>query len=121
MAMVPTIVFAAGLATMTMTASADDETGRPITLLVSQQQDSVELRVVGQSPEAVQAHYTLEVSGGDKSNSNRTVQRGSARLKPDQAVVLMTLKLGAAGGRHWHAVLKVEPEHGKAYELSEGR
>lgn len=89
----------------------------PIRLVSEEVGEGVRLKVIGASDEAVAASYALEVTGG--KGANRSVQRGTARLRPGDPVTLVTLTLGNADAG-WSALLTVSPEDGTPYEQTEG-
>src|SRR3546814_17743265 len=73
----------------------------------------VRLKVIGASDEIMAASYALEVTEG--RGANRSVQRGTARLRPGAPVPLVTLTLGHANAG-WSALLTVSPEDGTPYQ-----
>lgn len=99
---------------MNQTAPAE---APPIRLVSEEVGGGVRLKVIGASDEIMAASYTLEVTGG--RGANRSVQRGTARLRPGAPVTLVTLTLGNADAG-WSALLKVSPEDGTPYEQTQG-
>lgn len=95
-------------------ASMTSETA-PIRLVTSPTSGAVQLEVVGQVAAQCDAAYELEVSGGS-GGSNRSVQRGAARLRPGGPVTLAKVTLSTPPGGEWMARLKVERCNGPAYE-----
>ena len=67
------------------------------------------MRVVGHSPVQCDAIYALEVTNGAAGASNRSVQRGTARLRPGIGATVATLTLATASHEAWTARLKVDP------------
>lgn len=92
------------------------QTTPPIRLVVESQGQGVRLQVVGESDQAVEATYALDVTGDAEAGGNRTVQRGRASLRPGAPVTLMTLTLGNIARGRWIARLRVEPVGAPAYE-----
>jgi hypothetical protein len=89
----------------------------PLRLEVSEAAGQVIMCVVGESPVAVSASYELEVQGGAGASRNRSVQRGTAILRPQQPVTVATVKVGSSASE-WLAVrLHVSPSSGTAYDL----
>lgn len=84
---------------------------RPITLVAKQDESGLHLQVLGSSPVAMAARFTLET----RSGGNHSVQKGNARLQPGQPVSLTTVNLSKADS--WSAVLRVEPEGGEPYNV----
>lgn len=111
----PLIIAAA--ASMGAGPGADAPAAAPISLVAETTAAGVELRVVGRSPVAVAASYTLEVVSGP-SSGNKSVQSGSATLRPDQPVVLLTTRLGGVAGSGWRARLLVTGADGASYEMT---
>ena len=105
----------AAVAAATPTHAAPAE--HPIKLVATDLGSSIQIKVVGDSTTPVDATYALEVSGGPKPGSNRSVQRGRAALKPGVAVTLITLEVGTPNGAGWNANLHVEPHGGPAYDI----
>src|SRR3546814_10776567 len=71
---------------MNQTAPAE---APPIRLVSEEVGGGVRLKVIGASDEIMAASYALEVTGG--RGANRSVQRGTARLRPGAPVTLVTL------------------------------
>lgn len=86
----------------------------PITLVTEATPEGVVVQVVGRSATPVEAAYALEVTSGA---ANRSTQRGSARLRPGERVVLLTARLGGSAGRDWRALLTVTPRAGEPYRI----
>jgi hypothetical protein len=97
-------------AMMSAPASAPTPVPGPIHLVVETLDDTVRLKVVGESDVALSAAYSLEVSGG----GNRSLQRGQATLRPGVSATLVTLTLGS--GKDWAATLRVSPDGGQPYQ-----
>ncbi|WP_129794163.1 curli-like amyloid fiber formation chaperone CsgH [Sphingosinicella sp. CPCC 101087] len=104
------------LALSLMGATTPPPQPAPVRLLVEERGQGVELKVVGESDEPVQAGYALEVTSDAAAGGNRSVQRGQARLVPGVTATLMTLRLGNVSDGGWSARLRVEPVGGAAYE-----
>lgn len=85
----------------------------PINLVTEATPAGLVVQVVGLSPTSAEASYALEMTGG----SNRSTQRGSVRLRPNERVVLLTARLGGAAGRDWRALLTVTPSAGRPYKV----
>lgn len=107
-------LFAAVAAATPAAATPSDQ---PIKLVATDLGSRIQLKVVGDSTTAVDATYALEVSGGPKSGSNKSVQRGHAALKPGVPVTLITLEVGTPAGSGWNARLHVETKSGEAYDI----
>lgn len=75
------------------------------------------ITLVGDSPTALSARYSLEVTGGVPGTSNRSVQSGTARLEPGRPAVLTSLRLAEGKGASWAARLHVTPSIGAAYDV----
>lgn len=88
----------------------------PITLVTEATPEGVVVQVVGRSATPVDVAYALEVTSGPPG-SNRSTQRGSARLRPNERVVLLTTRLGGSAGRDWQALLTVTPGSGEPYRV----
>ena len=106
------LLAAAAGAAAGQTASTD----RPVTLVATPRGSGVELKVVGSSSTALEASYTLDVSGGSGTAKNRSVQSGRAILKPGVPVTLATLNLGGPS-TNWSATLHVRPNGREAYDI----
>ena len=89
---------------------------QPIRLVADQSGDTVRLQLVGESATAVTARYELEATSG---TGNRSVQRGTATLRPGERSVLVSVGLGTRGAG-WSARLKVSQPEGD-YEQSLGQ
>ena len=100
------------LTALLLSANGD---ARPVVLVVAPVSDGVELRVVGHAATAVEARFSLEVKGG----GNTSVQRGVARLTPDQSATLVHLKLGPSAREDWQARLLVDLDSGGSYQQLE--
>jgi len=87
----------------------------PIHLLAEPSGEGVHIRVVGSADSAFDALYTLEVSSDVARGGNSSVQRGRARLRPGEAVTLISLRLGDVVPGRWEARLLVEPAGGEPY------
>src|SRR3546814_15455862 len=94
---------------MNQTAPAE---APPIRLVSEEVGGGVRLKVIGASDEIMAASYALEVTGG--RGANRSVQRGTARIRPGAPVHLVPLTLGNANAG-WSSLLKVSPEDGPPY------
>lgn len=90
---------------------------RPLQLQVDDSGSQVVVRLVGESPTTFAGSYALEVTGGSSGGSNRSVQRGTARLLPGQSVTVATLRLRNSTDARWTARLHVTPAVGAAYDV----
>ena len=89
----------------------------PLHLVTEPAGSGVRVRVVGESVVACEVHYVLEVANDSAAGSNRSVQRGAARLRPGVAATVATLTLANAGSKAWTARLKADRcEGGQAYD-----
>jgi len=86
---------------------------RPIRLQEEQFTGGVHILVIGASPSELRAQYRLEVTSGP--NGNRSIQTGSAVIRPGSEVLLINLRM-AGSGSGWSARLTVTPESGAPYE-----
>lgn len=112
----PGIAGATLLLSALMTSGASPQQAeRPIRLVSEEIAGGVRLQVVGASDVPVEASYSLEVSGGGAGGTNRSVQRGTASLRPGQSATLVTLTL-KNGQADWSATLEVDPADGAPYE-----
>jgi hypothetical protein len=87
----------------------------PIQLMAKPERGGVSLIVFGTSTTACKANYRLEVSSG-APGSNRSVQSGTAHLRPDAPVTLIKLSLAGRPAMSWFARLTVMPCDGPRYE-----
>jgi hypothetical protein len=90
---------------------------RPLHLDIANDGGVLVIKLVGESPTPWSALYELEVSGGAPAASNRSVQRGSARLQPGRPATVATVRLGSVAGKSWTAHLNVRPSNGAPYDL----
>ena len=81
----------------------------PLHLVTEPVGSGIRIRVVGHSAVACDARYSLEVSNRSGGGSNRSVQRGAARLRPGVVSNVATLTLGNAAPGSWSARLVVDP------------
>ena len=86
----------------------------PLRLIAEPVGTGVRLQVVGSSPVACEARYELEVAAS--AGGSRSVQRGSAKLKPGSDIVLATTTLGGNSSDGWSATLSVEACDGSHYK-----
>jgi hypothetical protein len=98
-------------------SAAAPPSARPLQLQVDDGGSQVIIRLVGESPTAFAASYELEVTGGSSGSSNRSMQRGTARLQPGRSVTVATLRLRNSADANWTARLHVTPSVGAAYDL----
>jgi hypothetical protein len=101
-------------------AAPAPEGSAPIRLVSEPSGEGIRLRVLGASDKPLEATYLLEASGGPTGTSNKSVQRGTARLPPGVPVTLVTLTLGNTRNGSWSARLYVSPSQGDPYEMSAG-
>lgn len=89
---------------------------RPMPLRLSAEpvDAGIRLQVIGLSPVACEARYELEVAAA--GGGNRSVQRGSVKLRPGHKVVLSTTTLGRKGAVGWSATLRVDSCDGRHFE-----
>jgi hypothetical protein len=98
-------------------SAAAPPSARPLQLQVDDSGSQVIIRLVGESPTAFAASYELEVTGGSSGSSNRSIQRGTARLQAGQSVTVATLRLRNSTQTRWIARLHVTPSAGAAYDV----
>lgn len=102
---IQTLCVAAALAGATADAAPPF---RPLHLVSEPNGSGVRLRIVGHSAVGCDASYTLEVSNQSGAGSNRSVQRGTARLQAGaEPVTIATTTLGHAAAAGWTARLSV--------------
>jgi hypothetical protein len=99
-----------------MTSLVSDGSGDsgpgPIYLVAKPADEEVRFHVIGASSVALEAVFLLEVTN---DGGNRSVHRGSARLRAGDVVTLSVVSVRPLGGE-WRAHLRVEPQGGEAYE-----
>jgi len=98
-----------------VSAAQGEQHDRPVLLTTETSDAGVALRVIGDSDEAIDVRYTLEVEGG---TGNHSTQSGTARLQPGREAVLATVQLGPRSIESWHATLRVETGAGASYTLT---
>jgi len=110
------------LAAALVGANADAATSaRPLHLVTEPIGADIRIRVVGESAVACEANYVLEVSNKSATGSNRSVQRGAARLRPGAEATFSTVTLVDAVSRHWTARLSVHScGRGERYDEAKG-
>lgn len=91
----------------------------PVFLQIEDAQDSVEIKVIGQSESPYQAHFVLETRG---NSGNRTRQSGVIKIMPNQVVTAVTVRLSVdradADAKGWTTTLTVTPPNGERYNLT---
>ena len=75
--------------------------------------DAIEVQLIGQSPQARQVSYTLDVSGTSTSR-----HRGKTTIAADSRTVLSTIRVSV--GEDWCVRLVAEEDGGTPYEIREG-
>lgn len=98
-------------------AAATPAAQAPIRLLVERNGGTVVVNVVGEAQEAFEADYALEVSSPNGGGSNRSIQRGRARLAAGQSATFIQLRVSAAPQSDWSARLLVTPVGALPYEI----
>ena len=88
---------------------------RPIVMVTEPAGDAVRIQVIGDAAAETRASYTLEVASDPAAGGNRSVQRGTARLRPGERAKLLDLTLGNVAKGGWTAKLTVDPERGERY------
>jgi uncharacterized protein YfaS (alpha-2-macroglobulin family) len=106
----------AAMMSWTPSGGQDDGVLQPINMVVEPIGDGIRVRVVGASGTDYEAVYSLEVTSDVAGGGNRSSHRGSANLRPGDAVTLSSVTLGEVTPGNWRAHLIVEPRGGKAYE-----
>jgi hypothetical protein len=104
-----------------LVAAGAPQAPRPIVLRTEPAGDGISITVVGLSDIAVNARYELEAFGGPPGKSNKSIQKGAARLKPGAPVTLITLRIANVKSGAWGATLRVQPLGGSSYEETAGR
>jgi hypothetical protein len=107
------LLHAAMLGAAATAGGSSGEAPRPVSLVATQTATGVELRVVGRSEMPLDARYSLAVA--DHSN-NSSVQSGRVYLDGGREVTLVRLRLRPGA---WSARLRVQPEAGEAYDLTQ--
>ena len=90
---------------------------QPLILLAEPAGEGVHLKVVGASAHAMAAEFQLEVTSQTSGGGSSTVQSGSVRLQPRNAVTLAHVTLARVTGGSWTAKLRVKPTLGSPYEI----
>lgn len=88
---------------------------RPIVMTAVPSGEAVRIQVIGDAKAETRATYTLEVASNPAAGGNRSVQRGTARLRPGERAKLLDLTLGNVAKGGWTAKLTVDPERGESY------
>lgn len=109
------LFFTAALLTASL-VSAEAAGPRPIRLSAEQSGAGVSIRVIAAAAADCTASYALEVESGSGGNFNRSVQRGTARLKSGGATTLATTRIGTVPGERWVARLHVDSCGGRYQE-----
>jgi hypothetical protein len=91
---------------------------QPLKLVTEETNAGVKVEIVGDSDVACAVEYELEVQSGGTGNTNRSVQRGKARLLPNQKVTVAKAMIGSGPSAEWQARLLVKPCSGPSYEES---
>lgn len=91
---------------------------QPLKLVIEETDTGAKVQIVGDSELACAVEYELEVQGSGARKANRSVQRGKARLLPNQKIVVATAMIGSGRSREWNARLLVRPCNGPSYEQS---
>ena len=84
----------------------------PIHVVAEPMAQGIRLQVIGASSGAYEASFSLEVTGG----GNRSLHRGSAKLRGGDPVILSTVTIGNVKPGQWRARLLVEPQGQEPYE-----
>jgi hypothetical protein len=106
--------FSALFAALLMTTNP--AAGSPVQMLVDEAPHGITIKLVGSADEPCEATYALEVASGEDGNANRSVQRGTARLRPGPLANLATVALGNSAARGWTAKLTVVDCKGRRFE-----
>ena len=91
---------------------------QPLKLVTEDTDAGVQVLVVGNSDIACAVAYELEVQSGGAGNTNRSMQRGKARLLPNQKITVVKALIGSGSSMEWKARLLVRPCSGLPYEES---
>lgn len=98
-----------------MQAKVLDTSTQPVRLSIEQVEGAARLLVEGESDRAVEVDYELDVTSRSGGGTNRAHQRGVARLKEGESVVLIRLSVSQGPRADWEAKLTVTPRDGTAY------
>jgi hypothetical protein len=94
---------------------------RPLHLVTDTAGTGTRLRVIGDSKTVCDSPYVLEVTSTSPTGRNRSVQRGTARLRPDVVTTVATSILASPGMTAWSARVDVDPcGTGKHYQETSG-
>lgn len=99
-----------------MQANVLDTSAQPVRLSIEQVEGAARLLVEGASDRAVEVDYELDVTSRSNGGTNRAHQRGVARLKPGEPVVLIRLSVSQGPRADWDAKLTVTPRDGQSYQ-----
>jgi len=100
---------------LSMQANVLDTSTQPVRLSIEQVEGAARLLVEGASDRAVEVDYELDVTSRSGGGTNRAHQRGVARLKPGEPMVLIRLSVSQGPRADWEAKLTVTPRDGTAY------
>lgn len=90
----------------------------PLKLVTEDTDTGVKVLIVGSSNVACAVEYELEVQSGGVGNANRSVQRGTARLMPNQKITVAKTSLRLTAPVTWNARLLVQTCEGTNYEMT---
>ncbi len=108
----PLAVLLLSLASSTV-PNMNDNAPHALALDIQRLGDAIEVQLIGQSPQARQVSYTLDVSG--KSTSRH---HGKTTIPGNSRTVLSTIRVTA--GEDWCVRLTAEEDGGEPYEIKEG-
>lgn len=104
------LIAALWLGTATTVAPAHASSpARPIHLVTAVSGTGMRVKLVGASPVQCDASYVLEVWNGSTAGSNRSVQRGAARIRPGIETNIVTMNLAGTDPQRWAVRLRVVP------------
>ncbi len=91
---------------------------QPVRMTIEQVSGAARLLVEGASDRVVEVDYELDVTSRSTGGTNRAHQRGVAKLKPGEPVVLIRLSVSQGPRADWTAKLNVTERGGARYEQS---
>jgi hypothetical protein len=100
---------ALGLLLATTTGTAAERVEHPLILEAHEAGDMVEVTLRTNASAPMVVSYSLTVGG-----ASRTSHQGKTKIVPGPSHTISTVRISAKPG--WGVRLKVEPEHGAAYE-----
>lgn len=91
---------------------------QPLKLVTEETDTGVKVLIVGGSDVSCAVEYELEIQSGGDGSANHSMQRGKARLLPNQEIIVAKALIGSGSSTEWNARLLVRPCTGLPYEVS---